>query len=161
MIGMDFVVNANEYYRKMGAIAKKVIPYVRVSMEILAKKGLDIVEAHTPPTRTGRTKIRELWKMTHSRKGTIERYLIRNLYKNKDVLMYMEEGTPAHVIKPRLKKMLRWVDEDTKEQVFAKIVHHPGTPAYHMVAQTQKEVGYLLNWYIKQTFQMVDRLVKT
>lgn len=158
---MDFVVNANEYYRKMGAIAKKVVPYVSVTMEILAKKALVIVEAHTPPTRAGRTKIRALWKMQYSRKGTIERYLIKNIYKNQDVIMFMEEGTPQHEIRPRHKKALRFIDEDTKEVVFTKLVRHPGTPAFHMVAQTQKEVGYLLDWYIKQTFKMVDNLVKT
>lgn len=45
---------------------------------------------------------------------------------------YVREGTPPHEIRPKEKKALHWMGE-SGEDVFATLVHHPGTKAnpYH------------------------------
>ena len=39
---------------------------------------------------------------------------------------YLEFGTKPHVIKPKNAKSLHW-QNNLKQDVFAKVVHHPGT----------------------------------
>lgn len=160
MIKYTFEINPAYFYKHMNALAAKVIPYVKITVEQVAEKAVSFVAAHTPPTRTGRTKIRDLWKLRHQRRGTIERYFIENTYHNPDILIFMDEGTSPHTIRPKDKKMLHWIDEETKEHIFAKIVHHPGTPAYRMIEKAERECNALLDWYIKQTFKMVDNIMK-
>lgn len=43
-----------------------------------------------------------------------------------DYVMYHHDGTPPHLIRPRRRKALRFIDR-TGRVVFAKVVHHPGT----------------------------------
>lgn len=47
----------------------------------------------------------------------------------------VNDGTPPHVIEPVNAKALHWKTPDG-EDVFARRVNHPGTPAVHMVEQT-------------------------
>jgi len=44
---------------------------------------------------------------------------------------YMEFGTLPHLIRPVSAKALRW--EDATGVHYAKLVHHPGTQAYHFM----------------------------
>jgi HK97 gp10 family phage protein len=45
-----------------------------------------------------------------------------------DYAIYVEKGTPAHIIRPKNKKMLSWVPQ-SGQRIFARVVHHPGTKA--------------------------------
>lgn len=46
--------------------------------------------------------------------------------------IYVEEGTRAHVIRPKHRKALRWTGGNGF--IFAKSVNHPGTDATHFLA---------------------------
>jgi len=46
-----------------------------------------------------------------------------------DIVLYLEEGTAPHVIRPKNKKALRWKTGGGDKFAFAKEVHHPGTEA--------------------------------
>lgn len=160
MLQLKFGIDMRQFARKMGAIGNKVIPYVRVTMEELAEYARQTAARYTPPTRVGRTKIRDMWRARHSRKAAVESYIIENMYKDQQILVFFEEGTTPHVIKAKGKKPLHWIDEDTGEDVFARIVHHPGTPAYQMIFHAEKETNIKWNYYIRKTFSMVDRVTK-
>jgi len=160
MLAAKFQIDMAMFERKARNIGTRVIPYARFMFKKLAGWAFLTLKAHTPPTRHGRTKIKELWKMKLSRRGTIENYIIENMYPNQDVIMFMEEGTRPHIIRPkRAGGVLAWVDEDTGQAMFARLVHHPGTPAYHMVAQTEREVNIKIDYYIQQTFKMTNKLI--
>jgi len=159
MIAAKLQIDMAMFERKTKNIGTKVIPYARVAFKKLAGWAFLTLKAHTPPTRRGRTKIKELWKMRLTRRGTIENFIIKNMYPNQDVILFMEEGTKPHVIRAKPGGVLAWKDEDTGQDMFARIVHHPGTPAFHMVAQTEKEVNIKIDYYIRQTFKMTDKLV--
>ena len=45
-----------------------------------------------------------------------------------DYALPVHEGTKPHDIRPKNAKALRWFGADGKP-IFAKVVHHPGTPA--------------------------------
>ena len=53
--------------------------------------------------------------------------------------VYVEFGTSPHIIRPRIKKALSWID-DTNKRVFAKKVNHPGTNAHPFFRPALKEV---------------------
>ncbi len=160
MLAAKMTVDYSTFQKKMGVVGTRVIPYAKVAFKKLAGWAFLTLKAHTPPTRQGRTKIKELWKMRMSRRGTVESYIIKNTYPNQNVILWMEEGTPPHEIRPKKPGgVLHWIDDDTGQDMFAKLVRHPGTPAYRMVAQTEKEVNIKIDYYIQQTFTQLDRLV--
>lgn len=41
--------------------------------------------------------------------------------------VFIDRGTRAHIIVPRRKKFLSWIDEHTGKRIFARRVKHPGT----------------------------------
>ena len=49
-----------------------------------------------------------------------------------EVILYLEEGTEPHIIKPKNKKALRWKNTNNIS-IFAKWVNHPGTAARKFV----------------------------
>ena len=50
--------------------------------------------------------------------------------------LYVEFGTPPHIIRPKNKKSLKWTVGG--KDVFAKIVHHPGTRPQPFIRNTFK-----------------------
>ncbi len=46
-----------------------------------------------------------------------------------NIVLYLEEGTKPHIIRPKDKKSLRWKVGSGDRFAFAKEVHHPGTEA--------------------------------
>jgi len=50
-----------------------------------------------------------------------------------DNIRFTNDGTRAHVIKPKNKKALRWKVGGGDMYAFAKIVHHPGIEAQHYI----------------------------
>lgn len=136
---------------------RDVIDHARIMAGRLAERAYGMIKAFTPETSKGRTKIKELWDMDHSRRGTIETYIIKNLYPKKDIILFFEEGTRPHIIRPIRAKSLRWVDEMTGEEVFAQMVRHPGTPAYEMIAKTEKLMLPQIDGYVAATLKDLDK----
>ncbi len=156
MINAKFRWDASIFTSKMGNLGTKLIPYAKVTFAQLADEARRRVKAYTPPTKG--TNIRELWEIEHSSRGTIEEYIIHNLYENQDVILFFEVGTKPHQIRPRKAGYpLHWLDEDTGAHMFAYLVRHPGTPAYRMIEQGERETEVLLNQYIQQTLSMIGR----
>lgn len=55
-------------------------------------------------------------------------------------LPYVVYGTRPHMIYPRVAQALRWIDEESGEERFAKYVHHPGTRPNPFIWQTEDAV---------------------
>ncbi len=154
-------IDAGMFRKHAEAIGTDVIPFARRAFQLFAVEAHKAVKLYTPPTRRGRTKIKNLWEMTYSRRGTIESYIIKNTYPNQDVILWMEEGTPPHIIRPKKPGgLLVWVDDDTGETIRAKLVNHPGTPAFQMIYHAEREMNFRINYYIQQTFKMVDKMTR-
>lgn len=56
---------------------------------------------------------------------------------------WLEDGTKPHVIRPRNAKTLRF--KGRSGIVFAKVVHHPGTPAFHVLGTALTQGGPRIN----------------
>ncbi len=160
MIQAKLKIDASMFRKHANAIGTQVIPYARRAFKLFAVEAYKAVKLYTPPTRQGRTKIKDLWKMRFSRRGTIESYIIENTYFNQNVILWMEEGTKPHKIEAKPGNVLSWIDDDTGQRLFAKIVHHPGTPAFRMVYHAEREMNIRINYYIEQTFKQVDRMTR-
>lgn len=52
---------------------------------------------------------------------------------------YLEEGTRPHIIRPKRAKALRF--KVGGRTVYAKIVHHPGTKAGHVLTDATRQAG--------------------
>ena len=63
----------------------------------------------------------------------------------------VEEGTRAHVIRPRHGKALAWLHGGRKQ--FARIVNHPGTKGRHMFRETAAESGPAVVGIFRKHFQ--------
>lgn len=161
MIQAKLKIDAGMFRKHASAVGTKVIPFARIAFKKFAVEAYRAVKMYTPPTRQGRTKIKDLWKMQFSRRGTIESYIIANTYPNQDVILWMEEGTRPHIIRPKKPGgLLAWIDEDSGQAMFAKLVHHPGTPAFQMVYHAEREMNIRINYYIQQTFKQVDKVTR-
>lgn len=55
--------------------------------------------------------------------------------KKIDYTLYEDQGTRAHIIRPRTKKYLRFVTK-SGQVVFAKQVHHPGTVGSYFIERS-------------------------
>lgn len=170
MLQPKVTVDYSLFEKKMGALGTKVIPRARITAQQIAKYGVKAVRLFTLRvpvargrggriTRTeGRRKIADLWRLTHSRRATMDVYTIRNLYPNQDVIIFFEEGTPRHEIKPRRRRFLHWIDEETGEDVFARSVDHPGMAATKMVERTVEQViNPRVELWMRQTLAMVGQ----
>jgi len=169
MIKMEMVVDKSFFDRKMGNLGSKVWPYARIQAEYVAKQAQKAVRLFTMRPEgggggsknartTGRQKIADLWEMTRDRKAYMDIYTIKNLYPNQDVILYFEEGTKPHEIVPKRKRILFWEDPESGEDMFAKIVHHPGTVATKMIERTEREViDPKTDLWVSQTLAMIDR----
>jgi len=170
MLQPRVTVDYSLFEKKMGALGTKVIPRARITAQQIARYGLKAVRLFTlrvPVARgrgsriartEGRRRIADLWQLTHSRRATMDVYTIRNLYPNQDVLIFFEEGTPRHDIPSGGKTLMHWVDEETKEDVFARQVDHPGMAATKMVERTVEQViNPRVELWIRQTLAMVGQ----
>lgn len=69
--------------------------------------------------------------------------------------LWADEGTKAHVIVPKRRKVLHFTTS-AGEEVFTRRVNHPGTKAQHYTKKVQKRVDAL---NLAQTFSnLVERL---
>jgi len=155
LMKMSVAWSTDRFESKLGNLANLVIPHMKVAMEQIAKKAFNVVVNRTPREKRGHTSLRALWQMEYSRGETIQEYIISNLYPQQEVLWWMEEGTRPHVIRPLGPWMLRWTDEDTGEEIFAKQVKHPGTKPHHMIREARNFAEPLIQDYIDMTFNQV------
>ena len=150
-------MDARLFEAKIRGAGTKVIPFVKSDVRDLAKWAFKEVKARTPKTASGRTEIKNLWKMATTAAVAREQFVIENLYPNEDVLMYMEEGTGPHVIKPQKPGgyLHFFIGSD---EIFTRSVFHPGTPAYKMVGSVEAELRSKVDWLTKRFFDHVRRL---
>lgn len=162
MVKAKFTVDMGVFIRKMEqGMAKQVIPFASDMLAQLGEKAHANIVKLTPRTRQGRTDIKALWKMEHTRRGTVESYVIENTYRDQNVILWMEEGTRAHIIRPKKPGgSLRWINEASGAAIYAKVVFHPGTRAYHMLDRTQPYVQGKLNEYIEATLKMGKKIAE-
>lgn len=58
-------------------------------------------------------------------------------------ITYLNDGTPPHVIEAKNARFLRF--KQGGKWVYRKMVHHPGTPAFHMLEQTVERLTSIAN----------------
>ena len=150
-------MDARLFEAKIRGAGTKVIPYVKADIRDLAKWAFKEIKVRTPKSAPGRTEIKNLWKMATTANVAREQFVIENLYPDEDVLMYMEEGTVPHVIKPQKPGGLLhfFIGGD---EIFTRLVKHPGTPAYEMVGGVEVELRSKIDWLTKRFFDHVRRL---
>jgi hypothetical protein len=67
-----------------------------------------------------------------------------------EVFDYVDSGTKPHIIKPRVRKALRFIWEKMGNiEVFFKKVKHPGIKAQHIVDKVIKEIEMFANQSLK------------
>lgn len=160
MINYKMTWDMARFKRKMGALGNEVVQYISTEGKRLAEMAFDIIVAATPETGEGRTDIKELYRLTMSRKAMVETYLIKNIYPDQDIIVFFEEGTRPHIIVPRNKKVLRWESAETGEEIFARRVRHPGTVAHHMFAQAEEEIQPKIDYLVMATYKMKDKIMR-
>lgn len=154
---LTFKIDERLFMAKIRGVGTKVIPYIKSDIQDIAEWAFSEIKKRTPETTSGRTKIKDLWKMTHSKSATRERYIIKNLYPDQDILVYMEEGTLPHIITPKKTGGFLHFFLDGNE-IFTKMVKHPGTPKYEMVKSVEAEILTKVDWLTKRFFTHVNRL---
>jgi|GEM_PF-5275398 len=166
MLQPRVTVDYSLFTEKMGKLDAKVIPYARVTAQQVARYGMKAVRVFTLRygsrkgrlARTpGRVKIADLWRLAHSRRAYQDVYTIYNLYPNQDVIIFFEEGVGKHEIRPKTKKYLYWIDAETGEEVFSKLVHHPGFEGTHAMERAEREIITPRMELWAETFKMIDR----
>lgn len=151
----EIVIDDTGFREKMAKV-KDFTPF-NAMLHDAFNKALDIAKKLTP----GKGTIRREWltEFMQDAAGRTTEAVLRNNYKNQDVLRYLEFGTPAHKIKPkspggfivfwsRLAIGTTWKDKSGKVHtnttgwVRTKRVDHPGTKSYDILGTTRK---YLLS----------------
>lgn len=154
---LSFKIDERLFIAKIRGVGTKVIPYIKADIRDLAKWAFREIKIRTPETASGRTEIKDLWKIIESKSAAREMFVIKNLYPDQDILIYMEEGTEPHIIKPqKLGGYLHFFIGG--DEIFARSVFHPGTPAYHMVGSVEAELRSKVDWLTKRFFEHVRRL---
>lgn len=129
-----------QWKKKSEAFGKELVPYAKTTIKAIATKFLEVVKDRTPKpgiqyTRDGErqsTDLRPLWDMKHKKLKTREDFIIKNLYKNQDVILFFEEGTDPHPIRPkRSGGFLNFYT--SKGFVQTREVRHPGTHPHRMI----------------------------
>lgn len=157
MLKLQLKMDARLFMAKIKGVGTKVIPYVKSDIRDLAKWAFDEIKVRTPKVTSGRREIHKMWEMEESKSAAREMFIIKNLYPDEDVLIYMEEGTKPHIITPRKPGgfLHFFIGSD---EIFTKSVFHPGTPAYHMVGSVEAELRSKVDWLTKRFFDHVRRL---
>jgi hypothetical protein len=154
---LTFKIDERLFIAKIKGVGTKVIPYVKSDIRDLAKWAFKEVKTRTPEVTSGRTEIKDLWTMTEDKSAAREMFVIKNLYPNQDVLIYIEEGTQPHIITPQKPGgLLHFFIKG--DEIFTKLVRHPGTPAYGMVGSVEAELRSKVDWLTKRFFDHVRRL---
>jgi len=114
---------------------------------------------HTGGT-PGREKIAKLWALAHSRTTYMDVFMIHNLYPNQEVIVIFERGAEQHEIRPKRKKVLHWVDDESGQDVFTRHVHHPGVRASWMMKRTEEIIQPRVQQWEKETMRLADEVMR-
>jgi len=153
MIEVRYRFESGAIFSKLATLEAKTMPFARSTMRLIAQDCLDIIKEKTP----GKGTIRELWQIFEERQETVEEWIIRNTYENKDILWYLEKGTKPHKIFPKHSSVLAWEDADAPRGVrFSKYVFHPGTKPYGMVKAAYDSMNMIANRYINELLSSLE-----
>ena len=156
-VKLSFRIDERIFMAKIKGVGKKVIPYIKADIRDLAKWAFKEVKKGTPETSQGRTKIKDLWVISRKRIRSREQFIIKNLYHDQDILWYMEKGTESHIITPsKPGGFLHFVLKGN--DIFTRMVKHPGTKAYKMVENVEVQLEKKVDWITKRFFMTVSRL---
>ena len=159
MIGQfRFTFDTSLLRQRLDTFADQVIPYIKKTFVQVAEWGLRNVKTYTPNTHSG-TNIRDMWIMTESSEGTITNFIIRNTYKDPQIIRWFETGTKPHEIPVGECGFLHFFTYEGQEVYTKRPVWHPGTVPWRMVEQTTIEVGIKIDQYVQETFAMVDQMM--
>jgi len=159
MISAKLGVDYSVFKTKMTALEKKLPPYIDVTMQRIAERGVELLSERTPRSDKGEKHMADMWKYRRSREARAVEYIISNLYPDQNIVLYMEMGTKPHEIRPRTKKCLAFTTMEG-DFVRAKRVFHPGTKGHFMLGRTRRDLDILAGQYVKSTIQMVDSINK-
>ena len=74
---------------------------------------------------------------------------------------FVHEGTPAHVINPRFKKVLRFVPRGGNGFVFTRRVFHPGTaPDPFLYDALENNIPNIINIFSQYTGHALDDVAR-
>ncbi len=155
-----------QWKKKSEAFGKELIPYAKITIKAIAHKFFEIVKERTPKpgvqyTREGErqsTDLRPLWDMKHKKLKTREDFIIKNLYKNQDVILFFEEGTDPHPIRPkRSGGFLNFYT--SKGFVQTRVVRHPGTHAHRMIGGAVDWAEQKMNTYEAGVIELVREIM--
>ena len=151
-IGVDYSLME----AKFNLLRSKFVPFSRATARQVGTVALKMIQERTPNTKTG-TDIRSMWAMKDSRQGTRTVFIISNTYEPNKVILFFEVGTKPHEIKSRGKWPLKF--EWLGNTVHARKVHHPGTPAYRMIGQTEEYIGPKMDWWAREQLKAVGKIM--
>ena len=155
---VNFTIDWEMLGKRFGILKNEVLPYMKRTWFAIAEYGLMRIRQLTPETHTG-TDLAGMWGLDYSVRATVTSFIIRNTYKNKDVLVWFEEGTRPHRIPVGKFGFLHFTTYEGDEVYTKKTVMHPGTPAYWMATKTKADLQSKLDSYIQQTFVQIDKLM--
>lgn len=143
------------WWKKTGQLLNQLIPYAEVTAREIALKALRQVKEFTPKTKTG-TDLKGLWVLEENKLQTREDFIIKSLYKDQKIIVFFEEGTKPHEIHAKNSPWL--VFKTSHGYRRAKMVNHPGTTAYKMIAKTEKLLDPIVNGYVTMTLKMAQNI---
>jgi len=156
---LKFSLNKEIFVRKLGLLGEQMGPMVSKAGRELAMEGYRSVVKLTGETAQGRTDLEHMWEIKNSKRASQEEFIIRNLYPDQDVVMFREVGTKPHLITPREGYgALRF--SIGGEEIFTRVVKHPGTRAHRMVGDTELFLQGRVSFYVDETYRQVDKLTK-
>jgi hypothetical protein len=107
------------------------------AIRMLSERAMRSIRSHTPGSGT----MRDAWTKHEDigGDGHVDKITIFNTYEPKEIVGYMENGTPPHGIDPKPENAIQrlvffWPAVDAV--VFARHVNHPGTRPYGMIDNT-------------------------
>jgi len=159
MMNVKFEFNDDRLRQRLSILADKVLPYIKATWFQIAKSVMHEAVLATPPPRSAASKdLRTLWEIVEEHPtDAITQFTIQNTYKPEQVLLYFEYGTKAHSIFPVRAKVLHFFING--EEIFAKNVRHPGTPAWKMFETAERRADVIIEKYMTETFNMVDQML--
>lgn len=141
--GFDIVISRDELDKKLARLRDPELFNQVVTTAF--ERALATAKKLTP----GSGNVRKEWltEFVKDPAGRTKEAILRNNYKNQDVLRYLEFGTRAHKIKAAPGKHLVFFWAAKNKWVRAKSVKHPGTKPYEILRTTET--------YLKQQIELL------
>jgi len=156
MVKTQMGVDYSLWKTKVSLLNSQLIPFAKVTARQVAEVALEMIKDRTPNTKTG-TDIRSMWELSESKKVTETTFIISNTYQPEEVILYFEVGTEPHIIESKGNYALHfwWLGKE----IYARKVHHPGTPAYRMIGQTEEYIRPKMDWWERQQTSLLSKIM--